>query len=54
VCGDGTLRRAVPAGLQGGGGGHSNVIVDEVPPENEDTGRRAMEECPTGAISIQE
>ena len=34
--------------------GVSRVIVDEVPVEAERDCRKALESCPTGAISIQE
>jgi len=35
-------------------GGVSVVQVDTVPPEVEESCREAMEQCPTGAISIEE
>ena len=32
----------------------STVRVDVVPPEAEDACRKALEDCPTGAISVEE
>ena len=36
------------------GDGFAQVLVDEVSPEHEDAVRQAAEECPVGAIIVEE
>lgn len=34
--------------------GYAEVLVDEVPPEQEDAARRAQAECPSRAITVED